>query len=58
MKQYLQGGIAGYLLTSIFDIPAPPEMFWWFLVLLGAIGSYLYFIVYQMNNDSYGDVDE
>ena len=58
MKQYLIGGAVGYLLTSIFSIPSPPSLFWWVCGLTGAIASYLYFVVYRMNNDSYGDLDE
>ena len=58
MKQYLIGGIVGYLLTSIFSIPSPPSVFWWMTGLVGAIASYLYFVVWQMNTDSYGDIDE
>ena len=58
MKQYLIGGGVGYLLTSIFSIPSPPSIFWWSCGLVGAIASYLYFVVYKMNNDSYGDLDE
>ena len=58
MKKFLYGGFAGYLLTSIFSIPSPPSIFWWIVGLAGAIGSYFYFVVYQFNNDAYGDIDE
>lgn len=58
MKKYLIGGIAGYLLTSIFSIPSPPMEFWWILGLMSAIGSYLYFVWYRLDNDHLGDINE
>ena len=58
MKKYLLGGIAGYLLTSIFSIPEPPTLFWWTSALLFAIATYFYFIWWRLNNDTYGDIDE
>jgi len=39
MKQFFIGGIAGYLLTSIFSISAPPVWFWW--VVIFATASFL-----------------
>jgi len=36
MKQFLIGGIAGYLLTSIFSISAPPVWFWWVVIFAAA----------------------
>ena len=58
MKKYMIGGFAGYLLTSIFSIPQPPSIFWWFSLLLLTILSYLYLVWWRMDNDNYGDIDE
>tara|TARA_Y100001938_G_C8084490_1_gene431110 strand:- start:1016 stop:1189 length:174 start_codon:yes stop_codon:yes gene_type:complete len=30
MKKFLWGLSTGYLLTSLFSIPSPPEYFWYF----------------------------
>ena len=57
MKKYLIGGIAGYLLTSIFSIPSPPNWFWWLVCLVIAIMSYLYFVWWRMDTDIYGDLE-
>ena len=58
MKQYLIGGIVGYLLTSIFSIPSPPTAFWWFTTLLSALLAYLYFVWWRFDNATYGDIDD
>ena len=58
MKKYLIGGIAGYLLTSIFSIPSPPTFFWWMTGLTIALLSYLYFVWWRFDNATYGDIDE
>ena len=58
MKQYLIGGIVGYLLTSIFSIPSPPSIFWWIFGLILALSSYLYFVWWRLDNATYGDIDE
>ena len=58
MKQFLMGGITGYLFTSIFSIPSPPVIFWWSLILISALSSYLYFVWWRMDNDGYGDINE
>ena len=36
MKKFMIGLLAGYLLTSIFSISAPPTWFWWIAVFVGA----------------------
>ena len=58
MKKYVIGGVAGYLLTSIFSIPSPPSFFWWTIGLSLAIASYLYFVWWRFDNATYGDIDE
>ena len=58
MKKYVIGGVAGYLLTSIFSIPSPPSFFWWTTGLSLAIASYLYFVWWRFDNATYGDIDE
>ena len=58
MKKYVIGGVAGYLLTSIFSIPSPPSFFWWVTGLSLAIGSYLYFVWWRFDTATYGDIDE
>jgi len=51
MKQYLIGGIAGYLLTSIFSIPAPPVWFWVVCAFVGAGVATAGACWYRFNND-------
>jgi hypothetical protein len=58
MKSYLIGGVAGYLITSIFNIPSPPAIFWWVLASGCVVILYGYIMAYWMNNDHYGDIDE
>ena len=58
MKKYLIGGVAGYLLTSIFSIPSPPDLFWWMSGLILALSSYMYFAWWRFDNATYGDIDE
>lgn len=58
MKQFMIGGIAGYLLTSIFSIPSPPTSFWWLVGLFSAIASYVYFVWSRLDDDHLGDINE
>lgn len=53
MKQFLIGGIAGYLLTSIFSIPAPPMWFWWIAVFVFASVATAGAYWKRFNNDLY-----
>jgi len=58
MKQFMIGGITGYLLTSIFSIPSPPTLFWWILGLFSAVGAYVYFVWSKLDDDHLGDINE
>ena len=51
MKKFLYGGIAGYLLTSIFSIPALPMAFWYSLGVLGVIALVLWIGWRRFDND-------
>lgn len=58
MKQYIIGGIIGYLVTSIFSISAPPAWFWWLMISLCITGLIVYLLALRLNDDEYGDLDE
>jgi len=58
MKQYLIGGIIGYLITSIFSLPAPPVWIWLISSSLCITGIAMYLLLLKVNNDDYGDLDE
>ena len=51
MKKFMLGLSAGYLLTSIFSIPAPPIWFWWVVIFLGASAASMGACWYRFNND-------
>lgn len=51
MKKFLYGGIAGYLLTSIFSIPALPMAFWYSLAMVGVICLVLWIGWRRFDND-------
>ena len=51
MKNVVIGMLAGYLLTSIFSISAPPAWFWWMTVFLGVGGASLGVGWYRFNDD-------
>ncbi len=56
MKKFILGGIAGYLLTSLFSIPAPPPYFWYFTGGL-AIVSLIFFLAWRRFNDDLHEGD-
>ncbi len=53
MKLFVLGLSAGYLLTSLFSIPAPSLGFWLFTgllsIMVGTVGVYWY----KLNDDLY-----
>ena len=51
MKQFLIGGTAGYLVTSIFSIPSPPIWFWWFVIFIVASVASMGACWYRFNDD-------
>ena len=51
MKKFMLGLSAGYLLTSIFSISAPPVWFWWILIFLGASAASAGACWYRFNDD-------
>jgi len=53
MKKYTIGMLAGYLLTSIFSIPALPSYFWFFIGGLAIVSSMFGIAWWKLNNDQY-----
>ena len=51
MKKILIGLLAGYLLTSIFSIPALPESFWFFSGGLAVISLIAWSAWNRFNDD-------
>ncbi len=51
MKKYIIGMLAGYLLTSIFSIPALPAYFWFFVTGLGIVCSMFGMAWWKINDD-------
>ena len=53
MKKVMYGMLAGYLLTSIFSIPALPSSFWFFSAGLGILGLIIWNGWRRFNDDMY-----
>ena len=51
MKKIAIGMLAGYLLTSIFSIPALPTYFWFFAGGTGVLGLMLTLAWWKFNDD-------
>ena len=51
MKNVMIGMLAGYLLTSIFSIPALPQSFWYFLGGVMSLSLVLWCAWYRFNDD-------
>jgi len=51
MKKFIVGMLVGYLLTSIFSIPALPEYFWYFSSGVVAISLILWSAWHRFNDD-------
>ena len=53
MKKFTIGLLAGYLLTSIFSIPALPSYFWYFSGGASIVGLTLWSAWQRFNDDVY-----
>ena len=53
MKKVMYGMLAGYLLTSIFSIPALPSSFWFFSGGVGILTLILWNGWRRFNDDMY-----
>jgi hypothetical protein len=53
MKKFSIGLLAGYLLTSIFSIPALPDSFWFFSGGIGVLTLILWSAWKRFNDDLY-----
>ena len=53
MKRFIAGLSTGYLLTSLFSIPAPPSYFWYFIFGTAAIGLMFAMAWWKLNDDLY-----
>ena len=53
MKKFITGMLAGYLLTSIFSIPALPTYFWFFSGGAGIVVFMLALAWWKFNDDLY-----
>ena len=51
MKKFVIGMLAGYLLTSIFSIPALPASFWYFVAGSGILFGMLLSAWWRFNDD-------
>ena len=51
MKKIGIGLLAGYLLTSIFSIPAPPTYFWFFTSGVGIFALMFFLAWWRLNDD-------
>ena len=51
MRKFVIGVLAGYLLTSIFSIPALPMGFWYFASVFAVCGLFLAAAWFRFNND-------
>ena len=51
MKKFTIGMLAGYLLTSIFSIPALPTYFWYFTIGASIVGCILLNAWWRFNDD-------
>ena len=51
MKKIAIGMLAGYLLTSIFSIPALPAYFWFFAGGAGVLGMIFTLAWWKFNDD-------
>ena len=51
MKKFTFGVLTGYLLTSIFSIPALPTSFWFFLGGIGILTLILLLAWWKFNDD-------
>ena len=51
MKKFSIGMLAGYLLTSIFSIPALPSSFWYFMGGLTIMSIVLMVAWWRFNDD-------
>lgn len=51
MKKFLIGMLAGYLLTSIFSIPALPSYFWFFSGSVTVLGLVFMLGWWKFNDD-------
>ena len=51
MKKFTIGLLAGYLLTSIFSIPALPAAFWYFTLGASIVGGILLNAWWRFNDD-------
>ena len=51
MKKFVIGMLAGYLLTSIFSIPALPASFWYFMAGSGVLFGMLLSAWWRFNDD-------
>ena len=54
MKKFTIGLLAGYLLTSIFSIPALPAAFWYFTLGTSIVGGILLNAWWRFNDDLHG----
>jgi len=53
MRKFVLGMLAGYLLTSIFSIPALPATFWYFTSIVATLALLLLAAWHRFNNDMY-----
>ena len=53
MKKFTMGLLAGYLLTSIFSIPALPIYFWYFCGGASVFGLIAWNAWHRFNDDLY-----
>ena len=51
MKKFVVGMLAGYLLTSIFSIPALPPYFWYFTGGCTIVGIMMLTAWWKFNDD-------
>ena len=51
MKEFVIGMLAGYLLTSIFSIPALPHYFWFFTGGVTIVSLMFWLAWYRFNDD-------
>tara|TARA_Y100000593_G_C4219126_1_gene290875 strand:+ start:119 stop:292 length:174 start_codon:yes stop_codon:yes gene_type:complete len=53
MKKFIIGLSTGYLLTSLFSIPSPPQYFWYFIIGSFIVGLAIMKAWWRFNDDIY-----
>ena len=53
MKKFIAGLSTGYLLTSLFSVPAPHAYFWYFISGTVVIGLMFALAWWKLNDDLY-----